>query len=128
MHDVRRVPTPLRFSTTLWASDQATEKIAHFRTTGDPNGKIWSKILRWAQAGFQFFEGKGVNHEWEGVFRVGTVDSLFRLIGFYGEGKSEFIVIDAMQKKKTRLNASERVRIDEVARVKRLRLWRKAGE
>jgi len=71
-----------------------------------------------------------VRHEWNGVYRIGFVDSKFRIIGFYedGKGTTEFIAIDAFHKSGQGLSAKERARINEVARVKQEHDWRKVTD
>jgi hypothetical protein len=130
MHDVTEVPFGFPCKTHLWLSQRAQDEITHFRKRGDPNGAYWKRVARFAKDGFGLHdqgEFPPIRHEWDNVYRIGFVDSLFRLIGFYEDPstKSDFIAIDAFLKKKKKLNRSERDRIDKVAEVRRLKQWRK---
>ena len=70
-----------------------------------------------------------VKHEWKQVYRVGFVDSLFRIIGFYqDQSKHDFIAIDSFLKKGQQLTAGQRKLIDQVAIIKSDALWRKVEE
>src|SRR6266550_1037214 len=106
---------PLR--TRVWLSDRAAEGIAD----GPDPGYFLEKLEMWARNGFVLYEGgEGypIKHEWRQVFRVGKKNK-FRLIGFYhGPNRAEFIGMDAFVKKKEKLNASERLRIDRVADIR----------
>ena len=126
--DVFRELTQLR--TRLWISKSALNEVSKFRRKGDPDGPFWKKVLSCCKSGFEGFEHTEppiIKLEWGGVYRFGTRSSLFRLVGFYDDGKRSFIVIDAWLKKGQSLNASERQRISEVVNVKNHNLWRKVG-
>ena len=61
------------------------------------------------------------------MYRIGTVDSLFRIIGFYeNDDKTDFIALDAFSKSGQKLSPAERRRVDEVAWVKKDGDWKKA--
>jgi hypothetical protein len=70
-----------------------------------------------------------VRHEGKGVYRIGFVDDLFRLIGFYEDGtssaKSSFICAGCFLKRGQKLDAPQREIIDEVSRIKTTGDWRK---
>jgi len=127
-YDVQLLPLgPV--STTVWLSKRAADELTDFidrdKTTG---ARFLKKLKEWAKAGFANFEGGDgfpIKHEGDGVFRVGMRSSLFRLLGFYNNGKGEFIVIDAVLKRGLPLSSSDRKRITEVARVKRVGCWRR---
>jgi hypothetical protein len=130
MYYVHLIPFRGSCQTRLWFSDRVLKDVAEYRRKGDPNGAFWKRLERCALAGFPLHERgsqPAVRYEWDGVYRVGFVDSLFRLIGFYEDGtnKTEFITIDSFLKRGQGLSAAERNRVDEVARVKRDGDWEK---
>lgn len=107
--------------TDLWLSRAVVNALA---------SEVWmlDKLDHWTRAGFTDYTGKGkpIRYEWDGVHRIGTTRSQFRLIGFYdGKPGACFIAIDAFTKRKQQLSAKERRRIDEVARVRRDGRWRR---
>ena len=116
--------------TRLWLSQGAQKEIVRFRKKGDPNGAFWKRLKRFAETGFSLYERGNdppIRSEWGGVYRIGTVDSLFRIIGFYADdSKADFIAIDAFLKKGQRLNQAEKERVNEVVRVKKDGDWKKA--
>ena len=132
MHQVKEVDFECECQTRLWFSEAVQESVSEHRRKGDPNGAFWKKIKRYSQNGFGNYEGskQPVKPEWDGVFRVGTVDSLFRIYGFYEDGtnKKEFIAIDAFLKGGQKPNAAERQRIDRVVEVKKNRQWVKVKD
>lgn len=116
--------------TEVWFSERAAAELAKFGNKNDVGVKFLKKVKHYAQAGFATFEGKKgypIRHEWDGVRRIAYSSTLYRLIGFYDDdaGKNCFIVIDAFLKRTTRLSPSERKRIDEVGRVRRVGAWKK---
>lgn len=129
MHEVAEVAFGGPRRTRLWLSEAVEKAIVRFRRDGDPNGAFWKKIKRYAQTGFALYEHgerPPIRAEWDGVYRIGTVDSLFRIIGFYeNDDRNDFIAIDAFLKSGQQLNRAERRRIDEVARVKKDGDWAK---
>jgi hypothetical protein len=130
MHEVIEVPFGVPCQTRLWVSQAALRQIARYRKKGDPDGAFWKKLRRFAENGFALYERGDrppIRAEGGGVYRIGTVDSLFRIIGFYeDDNKTSFIAVDAFLKRGQKLDASERRRIDEVARVRRDHDWQKA--
>jgi hypothetical protein len=132
MHDVREFPFSVPCKTRIWFSDKAAKEVARFRKKSDPSRTFWKRLLRCAQNGFALYEigdWPMVKEEWEGVYRFGVRDSLFRLIGFYEDAsRSSFVVIDTLLKKGQKLTTSDKARIDEVVRVKKNRLWRKVAD
>lgn len=127
MHGVSEVNFGVACQTRVWMSEKANKGYRKFQKRNDPNGAVEACLKRCAVMGFRRAEyGDFVKHEWDGVYRFGRPDSLFRLIGFYEDDtKENFIVIDAFEKGKQRLNARERGLIDNVAAVKRNRDWEK---
>jgi len=70
-----------------------------------------------------------LKHEWGGVYRIGFVDSLFRIVGFYEDAsKRDFIAIDAYLKRGQKLDASQRNRIDHVVNVREQKPWKKVPD
>lgn len=115
--------------TDVWLSETAQGAVDDFARSVE-GGRFVRKLYHWARAGFTHYEGgKGspIKYEGKGVYRVGHKKWLFRLLGFYSNGKSEFVVIDAFWKSGQRLSASERNRVTEVARIKDDNLWRKGS-
>ena len=130
MHNVTEVPFGVPCQTRLWFSEKVTKEVAEFRKRGDPNGAFWKRVKRHAQNGFWLAErgnNPPIRHEWDRVYRIGFIDSLFRIIGFYEDEseKRDFIAIDAFLKSGQDLNTAQRARIDEVARVRQEILWKK---
>jgi hypothetical protein len=129
--DVRRLPWDA-CKTQIWMSDAAISVVDEFRKRGDPDGRFWKCVKRYAQQGFGNYIGDKcpIRPEWDGVHRIGIKSSLFRMIGFFpGDGLyGEFIVIDAFLKKGQKLNDSERNRINSVAAVKLSVGWRRVHD
>jgi hypothetical protein len=122
---VTEVPFGVRCNTRLWFSKRVWKVMGRYR-----DGRIHTKLKHCCQAGLWLFEGvipPIVRHEGDGVYRIGFTFSLFRIIGFY-ESRQDFICIDAFEKGKTKLNASERERIARVADVRKNGNWRKDNE
>lgn len=107
-------------------SHGATEVFSKYRRKENPPGAFLKKLKRYAQNGFDLYVGadRPIRPEWDGVFRIGD-SSLFRLIGFFEDGGSNFIITDGYLKRGQKLDASDRDRIDEAARVKKQRLWKR---
>lgn len=127
MHIVDDLFVGDEYRTKVWVAEKAWKELKRFSQRGD--GLMFlQKLEYYAKAGFQAFEGakNPIRSEGHGVWRVRhSVSSLFRLIGFYDDGKAAFIAIDAFTKSGTRLSAAERKRIDRVAEVKRDGLWKR---
>jgi len=130
MHDCAELFSDvMNKKTRVWLSSSVQKDVMKYRRKNDPNGLFWKKLC-WCsvEAGFEHAElAEMVRHEGNGVYRFGIKESLFRLIGFYDGGKSNFIVIDSFLKQGQTLNAAERKRVEEVARVAKAKLWRKVG-
>lgn len=124
---VRRVDFEITCNTRLWCSDKIFEMVGK-----RPDLRFWIRIKRLAQNGFAYGERSTpqiVKHEWDQVYRVGYVDSLFRMIGFYEDNsKHDFIAIDSFLKKGKQLTKGQRKLIDEVATIKRNATWKKVEE
>ena len=129
MHKVSEIRLGEGCTTCLWFSEAVLETVAEFRKKGDPNGAFWKKLQRVAKAGFRLYQrgdSPVVVYEWDQVFRFGVKGSLFRIIGFFEDNTDRnFIAIDAWLKRGQKLNTAERARIDEVARVRSQRDWKK---
>lgn len=124
---VRKVDFKVNCNTRLWCSDKIFEMVGT-----RPDVRFWARVKRLAQNGFAYGERPTppmVKHEWKQVYRVGFVDSLFRIIGFYqDQSKHDFIAIDSFLKKGQQLTAGQRKLIDQVAIIKSDALWRKVEE
>jgi hypothetical protein len=131
MEEVTEVPFGVPCKTRIWFSRRVQEEVARFRKKGDPNGAFWKRLKRHAENGLWTAEHGSpppVQAEWDGVYRLGYVDTLFRIIGFYEDAsKSDFIAIDAYLKKGRKLNDPQRERINYVAAVKKERRWKKVN-
>ncbi len=126
-HIVDELFVGAEYRTSVWIADKALKKLKKFVQRGE-GAKFLKKLKHYATAGFPGFEGREmpIRHEWDAVYRVAHSALLFRLIGFYeGDDRTRFIAIDAFEKSGQALTASERNRIDEVARVKRDQLWKR---
>src|SRR5438552_6404933 len=102
MHEVMEVDFGVVCKTRVWFSQSVHKDVAKFRRKGDPKGAFWMRLERAARNGFELYERGDppmVVNEGNGVFRFGTRDSLFRLIGFYeADRKDNFIVPDCFTK------------------------------
>ncbi|HEY3243767.1 MAG TPA: hypothetical protein VGM03_10490 [Phycisphaerae bacterium] len=128
MHEVTEVNFGVPCNTRVWLSRSAERAIQKFRRKGDPDGSFWKRLKRWAQNGFRLHEGPDgpIRLEWDGVYRVGPIDSLFRIIGFYeNDSRAHFIGMDAFLKHGQQLTDGQKKRIDAVAAIKRDGNWRK---
>ena len=131
IHWVDRLFVGGQYSTDVWISEKATKALKKFLKKDQATGLVFSKKLQYyAEKGFARFEGLGgpIRHEWHQVYRVAHSVSLFRLIGFYADGKGSFIAIDAFLKSGQGLNVSQRSRIGAVAEVRDQGAWRKRDE
>ncbi len=125
MHVVDGLIVGNEYCTEVWIAQKAAKTLNIFQKRGDGR-RFLKKLKYYAKEGFQEFEGykNPIRSEGRGVWRV-RHSSLFRLIGFYGDGKTAFIAIDAFTKSGTSLSAAERKRINNVAQVKRDGLWKR---
>ncbi len=116
------------YRTDVWISEGAKRELSKLvRGKKKRLGQAFLKKLEhYAKAGFAVFEGakRPIKYEWDEVYRVAD-SALFRLIGFYVEGKASFVVIDAFTKRGQQLSKGQMNRITEVGRVKRLRSWKR---
>ncbi len=121
-----------RCQTRLWFSEKASKELVRFLKRSDPHKAFIKRLKRCSENGFLNFEaGESpmVKPEWGGVYRFGILESLFRLIGFYEDAsKQSFIVIDTLVKRGQSLSKADRARIDEIAAIKKGRLWRKVTD
>ncbi len=117
--------------TRIWMSKACRKAVNDYcRKREKHRGMLLHKLKRQAEAGFGLFEGpqSPIRHEWDGVYRVGYPIDLFRILGFYEDGsRRNFIAIDAYTKHGQKLSATDRHRIDAVAKIKRDGQWRKRG-
>jgi hypothetical protein len=130
MPEVDKLFVGRQYRTEVWAADRVIDELVGFARVNDEGKQFSLKLKYYAESGFAAFEKKKgpIRHMWNGVYRVGLKSSLFRVYGFYdGNGKRAFIAIDTLSKRTTRLSSAERGHINEVARVKRDKLWKKRG-
>ena len=114
------------YLTDVWISEQASEVLNKFLGKTKVKGKEFiAKVEHYAKSGFENFEhSRGpIRHEGNQVFRIGQTSSLFRLIGFYVGGKSQFICMDGFTKRGKKLSGPQRERIAQVARIKLQGSW-----
>ena len=114
------------YSTDVWISEQASAVLSKFLRKTRAKGKEFiAKVEHYAENGFGNFEhDQGpIRHEHNHVFRIGQKSSLFRLIGFYVGGKTEFICMDGFTKRGKTLSKPQRERIAQVARIKQQESW-----
>jgi hypothetical protein len=110
-----------------FSREGAKRKRKHQRAVG----QLLSRLRRCSQNGFENYEGSTgpIRPEWDGVFRIGYVDDLFRIIGFYeGDLRTDFIAIDCLEKGGQKLSAAEKKRINKVALVKKRHLWKRRND
>ena len=114
--------------TRVWITKPALQEFKKYQNREQPQKKFLKKLKRYAERGFVNFEGSEgspIRHEWDGVYRISD-GSLFRLLGFYeNENRTDFIVIEAFLKNKTKLNSSHKDKINAIARIKRDKSWTK---
>ncbi len=127
VHEVERLFEGAEYRTSVWISKAALKRFSKFSDTKDnPKRVLLKKLKHYAVSGFENFEGGPIQQEGDGVYRIGRRGSLYRLIGFYEDSmRSSFIIMDAFLKSGQKLSAQERDRINEVARIKKNRLWKK---
>jgi mRNA-degrading endonuclease RelE of RelBE toxin-antitoxin system len=125
MHVVDGLFVGNEYRTDVWIAERVAKALNKFQKRGDGR-RFLQKLEHYAKAGFQEFTGRDapIRSEGHGVWRV-RHSSLFRLIGFYDDGTTAFIAMDAFTKSGTRLSVAERRRINKVAQVKRGGLWKK---
>ncbi len=114
------------YRTDVWISEHASEVLNKFLGKTKAKGKEFiAKVEHYAKSGFENFEHScgPIRHEWNRVFRIGQRSSLFRLIGFYVSGKSEFMCMDGFTKRGKKLSGPQRERIAQVAKIKSQKSW-----
>ena len=114
------------YRTDVWISEQASEVLNKFLGKTKAKGKEFiAKVAHYAKSGFENFQhSRGpIRHEGNRVFRIAQTSSLFRLIGFYVSGKSEFMCMDAFTKRGKKLSGPQRERIARVAKIKKQKSW-----
>jgi len=114
--------------TRVWFSPSVQRAVGNFRKTGDPNGRFWKKLKHISSAGFDVYIGRDsiVRPEGDGIYRLGIMGSLFRIVGFFENDRFDnFIAIEAFLKKGQSLNAADRERIKLAAWVRKSGAWRK---
>jgi len=120
------------YRTEVWISDDALAAIEKYvRKKENPRGFLLKKLKHYAMNGFENYVGsdKPIRHEWDGVYRIGHDNNLFRVLGFFdGRGDGIFISADAYLKRGQDLSAADRRRINAVARIKAEGTWRKASD
>ena|ERR1035437_328886 len=119
--------------TRLWCSPKVVSELAAFKKVKrNDYHQFLMKLERYAKNGFDLYarvHPPSIVFEGDGVFRIGTVDTLFRIIGFYNGGNAlEFIAIDSFLKHGTKLSASDRRCIAWVQKVRKEGLWKKKVE
>ena len=128
MHEVVELFPNVRCRTHLWVSDAVLDRLnKRARKHQQSIARFLTVLKRYVQNGFACYEGPGhpVRHEGDGVYRIGHHD-LFRVIGFYeDDSRRDFIAIGCFLKRRQALNAAERRRIKDVARVKKEHLWKR---
>jgi hypothetical protein len=115
----------------VWFSYSVRVSLFKHATQESRRPYFLDKLEYWASAGFDNFEGterSPIRYEWDGVYRIGLHGDLFRVYGFYvGPRKRCFVAVIAFGKRGRKLRTSEIDRINDVARVKREKAWRKRG-
>ncbi len=114
------------YSTDVWISERASEVLSKFlRKTRARGQEFIAKVEHYAKKGFGKYESRRgpIKHEGNHVFRIGQKSSLFRLIGFYVGGKTEFICMDGFTKRGQKLSAAQRERIAQVAKIRKQQSW-----
>lgn len=129
MVEVRKMFPLLRCKTELWVSDHVLE---HMDRCLDKKSILFLEKLKYfAEHGFEIGEHtRVIKNEGSGVYRLGIKLSLFRILGFYedGRGKTSFIGVDSIMKRDTPLSKSDRKAINSVARIRSTGEWRKVYE
>lgn len=130
--DVHKAFPGVRCDTTLWLSEGAATDIERELPDRHDRGKFLAKLKEWAIAGFADREGgdnSAIRHEGDGVYRIWWKrGSLFRLVGFYTEGKREFIALAAMSKKGQKYTPGQWERIQRVAEIRKTGGWQRVED
>lgn len=117
-----------KYRTQVWISKQAADGMEKELVPQDFENAV-RKVLMFAQGGFFNYERPGgpIRHEGNQVYRIAyKSDTLFRLVGFYGDDtRREFVIIDAFTKHGKKLRGPERERIAAVGRIRETRTWQK---
>ena len=114
------------YSTDVWISERASAVLDKFlRKTRARAQEFIAKVEHYAEVGFGEYEHGGgpIRHEGNHVFRIGQTNSLFRLIGFYVSGKSEFICMDGFTKRGQELSRPQQERIAQAAKIRKQQSW-----
>jgi hypothetical protein len=144
--EVRLFPFGCEVKTRFWVSDKATKGLTEFildskkkrplaeltQSKKNKDGRAFVKKLKEiCVKGFADFEGEHhtdvVRPEGQDVFRIGIHGSLFRVLGFYGEGnKTEFFAIYAEHYKSgTGRGSRGDELVDKVTEIRKSKLVRK---
>ncbi len=119
----------LNWSTVLLATRAVEEALIEFSQTKDnPKNAFLDKLVYFAETGFEKWIGdkRPIRHEWDGIYRIGTDRSLFRIIGFFSNNqKNEFVAVDAFLKHGQKLSAPERKKIDQAAQIRTAGQWKR---
>jgi hypothetical protein len=96
--------------TRLWMTDRVAAELLRFARRGDPDRQFMKLLDRYTKNGFENYMGGSpppIKHEWDGVYRVGIMRFLFRIIGFFdGPGTADFIALDTFTKGGQKLSRS----------------------
>lgn len=128
MIDVKLVKlSEKKCSTRLWCSEKILEIVNVY-----PNQRFWVRVKRFYEEGFWLAERSSppiVKHEWRQVYRIGFIDDLFRVIGFYeDQSKHDFMAIDSFRKRGQNLSKAQRKIIDHVANIRETKAYRKVED
>lgn len=123
MVEVDKLFTGAEYKTQVYASESVLDALDD-KSNRIAREKFRNHLERYATNGFEIYEPDNVRHEGDGIYRIGIRGDLFRVIGFYQQGKMVFVAIDQFKKAGQKLNASQRKRIEEVKHVRDEQLWK----
>ena len=126
MHEVSELFPDKVCKTRVWVSDAASGAVIKFGKKHQQTiRELLLRLRRYTENGFVNYEGgeSPIRHEGNGVYRIGSPDSLFRFVGFYeNDSRDRFIIIELYLK---RGQAADQDLLRRVADIKQKTLWKR---
>lgn len=115
------------YKTQVWISKRAAKALLRHGSVG----RFDVKLKRYAKKAFEKWTGNGrpIQRRKSGVLRIGHMSTTFRLFGFYGESRDEFIIVEDWYGKPGGNNPrGERKALERAVAIKENDLWRKGND